>query len=187
MVPVAAGGASTLQPGLPGVGAGVSGPRSPRTGETPCPPLPPLSLRAGFLCLRSENVLVFALGVTILGLCHYTLTVKGSHLAIHGALTESKRWSKIWALFFVEVSLGGGRGGCGTLWATTLFWARSVCTAVCAHMGRELQQLVCGSKCAACTTVCVCVCECARPQAIGRVLALGGREPCEECTSVYLG
>lgn len=61
------------------------------------------ALPAGFLCLRSENVLVFALGVTILGLCHYTLTVKGSHLAIHGALTESKRWSKIWALFFVEV------------------------------------------------------------------------------------
>ncbi|XP_022445388.1 fatty acid desaturase 6 isoform X2 [Delphinapterus leucas] len=57
----------------------------------------------GFLCLRSENLLAFALGVTILGVCHYTLTVKGSHLATHGALTESKRWSKIWVLFFVEV------------------------------------------------------------------------------------
>ncbi|XP_053426933.1 fatty acid desaturase 6 [Nycticebus coucang] len=62
-----------------------------------------LVLPAGFLCLRSENVLVFAIGVTILGVCHYTLTVKGSHLATHGALTESKRWSKIWLLFFVEV------------------------------------------------------------------------------------
>ncbi|ELW68335.1 Fatty acid desaturase 6 [Tupaia chinensis] len=62
-----------------------------------------LALPAGFLCLRSEHVLVFAVGVTILGVCHYTLTVKGSHLATHGALTESKRWSKIWLLFFVEV------------------------------------------------------------------------------------
>lgn len=62
-----------------------------------------LALPPGFLCLRSENVLVFVLGITILGVCHYTFTVKGSHLATHGALTESKRWSKIWALFFVEV------------------------------------------------------------------------------------
>uniref|UniRef100_A0A8D0M029 Fatty acid desaturase 6 n=1 Tax=Sus scrofa TaxID=9823 RepID=A0A8D0M029_PIG len=60
-------------------------------------------LHTGFLCLRSENLLVFALGITVLGVCHYTLTVKGSHLATHGALTESKRWSKIWMLFFVEV------------------------------------------------------------------------------------
>ncbi|XP_047613577.1 fatty acid desaturase 6 [Phacochoerus africanus] len=62
-----------------------------------------LALPPGFLCLRSENLLVFALGITVLGVCHYTLTVKGSHLATHGALTESKRWSKIWMLFFVEV------------------------------------------------------------------------------------
>ena len=63
-------------------------------------PLHQLSLlHAGFLCLRSENLLVFALGIAILGVCHYTLTVKGSHLATHGALTESKRWSKIWVLF----------------------------------------------------------------------------------------
>ncbi|PNI32465.1 FADS6 isoform 4, partial [Pan troglodytes] len=62
-----------------------------------------LALPAGFLCLRWENALVFASGITILGVCHYTLTVKGSHLATHGALTESKRWSKIWLLFFVEV------------------------------------------------------------------------------------
>ncbi|MBZ3870645.1 Fatty acid desaturase 6 [Sciurus carolinensis] len=62
-----------------------------------------LALPVGFLCLCSENVLVFAIGITILGVCHSTLTVKGSHLAAHGALTESKRWSKIWLLFFVEV------------------------------------------------------------------------------------
>ncbi|XP_076966672.1 fatty acid desaturase 6-like [Callospermophilus lateralis] len=61
-----------------------------------------LALPAGFLCLSSENVLVFAIGIIILGVCHSTLTVKGSHLATHGALTKSKRWSKIWLLFFVE-------------------------------------------------------------------------------------
>ncbi|XP_007958066.1 fatty acid desaturase 6 [Orycteropus afer afer] len=65
-----------------------------------------LALPAGFLCLRSENALIFALGITILGVCHYTLTVKGSHLATHGALTESKHWSRIWALFFVESEAG---------------------------------------------------------------------------------
>ncbi|XP_048222845.1 LOW QUALITY PROTEIN: proton channel OTOP3 [Perognathus longimembris pacificus] len=57
----------------------------------------------GFLCLRSENVLLFAAGITILGVCHYTLTVKGSHLATHSALTGSKRWSRLWLLFFVEL------------------------------------------------------------------------------------
>ncbi|KAF6091971.1 hypothetical protein HJG60_000140 [Phyllostomus discolor] len=62
-----------------------------------------LSLPPGFLCLSSDHVLVFALGIAILGVCHYTLTVKGSHLATHGALTESKSWSKIWTHFFVEV------------------------------------------------------------------------------------
>ncbi|XP_045155428.1 fatty acid desaturase 6 [Echinops telfairi] len=61
------------------------------------------TLRGGFLCLRFANVLVFGLGILILGVCHYTLTVKGSHLATHGALTESKTWSRIWELFFVEV------------------------------------------------------------------------------------
>ncbi|KAM6164882.1 fatty acid desaturase 6 [Rhynchocyon petersi] len=65
-----------------------------------------LAVPAGFLCLRAENVLIFALGIAILGVCHYTLTVKGSHLATHGALTESKRWSRIWELFFVEVCTG---------------------------------------------------------------------------------
>ncbi|KAM4843265.1 fatty acid desaturase 6 [Thomomys bottae] len=62
-----------------------------------------LLVPAGFLCLRFENVLLLATGITILGVCHYTLTVKGSHLATHGALTDSKRWSKLWMLFFVEV------------------------------------------------------------------------------------
>ncbi|XP_038597877.1 fatty acid desaturase 6 [Tachyglossus aculeatus] len=62
-----------------------------------------LALPAGFLCLRSECVLVFALGIAILGVVHSTMTVKGSHLAVHGALTSSKGWSRVWVLFFVEV------------------------------------------------------------------------------------
>ncbi|XP_036053286.1 fatty acid desaturase 6 [Onychomys torridus] len=62
-----------------------------------------LALPAGFLCLRFHSVLAFTTGITILGICHYTLTVKGSHLATHGALTESKRWNKILMIFFVEV------------------------------------------------------------------------------------
>lgn len=71
-------------------------------------------LFAGFLCLRAHNILAFATGITILGVCHYTLTVKGSHLATHSALTESKRWSKILMIFFLEVSLAGW----GSCWAT---------------------------------------------------------------------
>ena len=60
------------------------------------------------------RALAFATGITILGVCHYTLTVKGSHLATHSALTESKRWSKILMIFFLEVSLAGW----GSCWAT---------------------------------------------------------------------
>lgn len=35
---------------------------------------------------------------------HHTLSVKGSHLASHNALSESKSWGKVWAVFFIEVS-----------------------------------------------------------------------------------
>lgn len=91
--------------------------------ENPAPPIPPSPLsflHTGFLCLRSENVLVLGLGITILGVSHYTLTVKGSHLATHGALTESKGWSKFWELFFVEVSLVGVEVTAGTVWANLI-------------------------------------------------------------------
>uniref|UniRef100_A0A5F8G1N0 Fatty acid desaturase 6 n=1 Tax=Monodelphis domestica TaxID=13616 RepID=A0A5F8G1N0_MONDO len=62
-----------------------------------------LALPLGFLCLRSQSILVFALGIIILGVVHHTFTVKGSHLASHGALSKSKPWSRFWVLFFVEV------------------------------------------------------------------------------------
>ncbi|XP_027728904.1 fatty acid desaturase 6 isoform X1 [Vombatus ursinus] len=62
-----------------------------------------LALPLGFLCLRSQSTLVCALGIIILGVVHHTFTVKGSHLASHGALSNSKHWSRFWVLFFVEV------------------------------------------------------------------------------------
>ncbi|XP_068770031.1 fatty acid desaturase 6 isoform X5 [Struthio camelus] len=62
-----------------------------------------LLLPAGFLCLRSVRAVPFLAGVVILGVVHHTLTVKGSHLASHNALTESKSWGKVWAIFFIEL------------------------------------------------------------------------------------
>ncbi|XP_064251771.1 fatty acid desaturase 6 [Passer domesticus] len=62
-----------------------------------------LLLPAGFLCLRSSQAVPFLAGVLTLGVVHHTLTVKGSHLASHNALTESKSWSKVWAVFFIEL------------------------------------------------------------------------------------
>lgn len=99
----------------------------------------PVSPPTGFLCLRSENLLVFAVGIAVLGVCHYTLTVKGSHLATHNALSESKFWNNILALFFVEVSVyvcvlqeGCGETATGTTRVRSLFCASvQVCTTVC--------------------------------------------------------
>uniref|UniRef100_A0A8C6YKY9 Fatty acid desaturase 6 n=1 Tax=Nothoprocta perdicaria TaxID=30464 RepID=A0A8C6YKY9_NOTPE len=62
-----------------------------------------LLLPAGFLCLRSAHATPFLAGIVILGVVHHTLTVKGSHLASHNALTESKAWGKVWAVFFIEL------------------------------------------------------------------------------------
>ncbi|KAM9006642.1 fatty acid desaturase 6 [Sarcophilus harrisii] len=62
-----------------------------------------LALPLGFLCLGSQSTLIFVLGIIILGVVHHTFTVKGSHLASHGALSNSKHWSRFWVLFFVEV------------------------------------------------------------------------------------
>ncbi|NWZ98588.1 FADS6 desaturase, partial [Nesospiza acunhae] len=62
-----------------------------------------LLLPAGFLCLRSAQAIPFLAGVLTLGVVHHTLTVKGSHLASHNALTESRSWSKVWAIFFIEL------------------------------------------------------------------------------------
>ncbi|XP_043941110.1 fatty acid desaturase 6 [Protopterus annectens] len=58
---------------------------------------------AGFLLLASSDAFPFLLGFTLLGVAHTVITVKGSHLASHNALTESKCWSKFWIVFFLEV------------------------------------------------------------------------------------
>ncbi|XP_040386383.1 fatty acid desaturase 6 isoform X2 [Cygnus olor] len=62
-----------------------------------------LALPAGFLCLRSARAIPFLAGILTLGVVHHTLAVKGSHLASHNALTESKSWGKVWAVFFIEL------------------------------------------------------------------------------------
>ncbi|XP_077183998.1 fatty acid desaturase 6 isoform X2 [Paroedura picta] len=62
-----------------------------------------LLLPVGFLLLRSYNVFSFLLGIVILGVAHYTITAKGSHLASHNSLVESKSWGKVLAIFFLEV------------------------------------------------------------------------------------
>ncbi|XP_060620707.2 fatty acid desaturase 6 [Anolis sagrei] len=62
-----------------------------------------LSLPIGFLLLRSDNPFAFLCGAVILGMVHHTIAVKGSHLATHNALVESKSWGKLWAVFFIEV------------------------------------------------------------------------------------
>ncbi|OXB56262.1 hypothetical protein ASZ78_006445 [Callipepla squamata] len=67
-----------------------------------------LALPAGFLCLRSAHAIPFLAGVLTLGVGYHTLAVKGSHLASHNALTKSKSWGKLWAVFFIEVSLHHG-------------------------------------------------------------------------------
>ncbi|XP_067860512.1 fatty acid desaturase 6 [Heptranchias perlo] len=58
---------------------------------------------AGFLLLRSESFLPLCLGFLILGTAHTVVTVKGSHLASHSSLSESKFWNKFWAVVFMEV------------------------------------------------------------------------------------
>lgn len=38
-----------------------------------------------------------------MGVAHGVITIKGTHLASHGALSESQAWAKFWAIFFIEV------------------------------------------------------------------------------------
>ncbi|XP_067913926.1 fatty acid desaturase 6 isoform X2 [Heterodontus francisci] len=58
---------------------------------------------AGFLLLRSKSFLPVCLGILLLGTAHTVVSVKGSHLASHSSLSESKSWSKFWAVLFIEV------------------------------------------------------------------------------------
>jgi len=38
-----------------------------------------------------------------MGVAHGIITIKGTHLASHGALSESPAWARFWAVFFIEV------------------------------------------------------------------------------------
>ncbi|XP_051531008.1 fatty acid desaturase 6-like [Myxocyprinus asiaticus] len=62
-----------------------------------------ISLPAGFLFLGLSQPLYFLLGLLIMGVAHAVITVKGTHLASHGALSESPAWAEFWAVFFIEV------------------------------------------------------------------------------------
>ena len=58
---------------------------------------------AAFLLLASTQLLWFSAGILLMGVAHAVITIKGTHLASHGALSESQAWGKIWAVFFIEV------------------------------------------------------------------------------------
>ena len=63
----------------------------------------PCVLVAAFLLLGSSRLLWFSAGVLLMGVAHAVITIKGTHLASHGALSESQAWAKFWAVFFIEV------------------------------------------------------------------------------------
>lgn len=62
-----------------------------------------LALPPGFVLLRSPSPPLFLLGALLLGVCHAVVTVKGAHLASHGALSRSPPLNRLCALFFIEV------------------------------------------------------------------------------------
>ncbi|XP_047466081.1 fatty acid desaturase 6 [Mugil cephalus] len=62
-----------------------------------------LSLTPAFLLLGSSQLLWFSAGGLLMGMAHGVITFKGTHLASHGALTESQAWGKFWSVFFIEV------------------------------------------------------------------------------------
>lgn len=62
-----------------------------------------VSLPAAFWLLSYSQGLLFALGMVVMGVAHAIITVKGTHLASHGALSESQAWAEFWAVFFIEV------------------------------------------------------------------------------------
>uniref|UniRef100_A0A3B3YRR8 Fatty acid desaturase domain-containing protein n=1 Tax=Poecilia mexicana TaxID=48701 RepID=A0A3B3YRR8_9TELE len=65
--------------------------------------LSPVVCLPAFLLLGSSQLLWFSLGMLLMGLAHAIITVKGTHLASHGALCESHTWAKFWAIFFIEI------------------------------------------------------------------------------------
>lgn len=62
-----------------------------------------LCLAPAFLLLSSSQTLWFTLGMVLMGVAHAVITIKGTHLASHGALSESPAWGEFWAIFFIEI------------------------------------------------------------------------------------
>ncbi|XP_044033699.1 fatty acid desaturase 6 [Siniperca chuatsi] len=62
-----------------------------------------LCLPPAFLLLSSSQILWFSAGMLLMGVAHAVITIKGTHLASHGALSESQAWGKFWAVFFIEI------------------------------------------------------------------------------------
>ncbi|TDG97695.1 hypothetical protein EPR50_G00210670 [Perca flavescens] len=62
-----------------------------------------LCLPPAFLLLGSSQLLSFSAGMLLMGVAHAVITVKGTHLSSHGALSESQAWGKFWAVFFIEI------------------------------------------------------------------------------------
>ncbi|XP_077358895.1 fatty acid desaturase 6 isoform X1 [Festucalex cinctus] len=62
-----------------------------------------ICLPAGFLLMRCADWLRFTCGLLLMGVAHAVITVKGSHLASHGALSHSPAAKRFWALFFIEI------------------------------------------------------------------------------------
>ncbi|XP_042254167.1 fatty acid desaturase 6 [Thunnus maccoyii] len=62
-----------------------------------------LCLPPAFLLLASAQLLWFSAGILLMGVAHAVITIKGTHLASHGGLSESQAWAKFWAIFFIEI------------------------------------------------------------------------------------
>uniref|UniRef100_A0A8C4TJG5 Fatty acid desaturase 6 n=2 Tax=Erpetoichthys calabaricus TaxID=27687 RepID=A0A8C4TJG5_ERPCA len=62
-----------------------------------------LCLPAGFLLLGTASPFCLLTGLLLMGTIHAIITVKGSHLASHRALSNSKAWTEFWNIFFTEV------------------------------------------------------------------------------------
>ncbi|CAL8303093.1 unnamed protein product [Lota lota] len=62
-----------------------------------------LCLPPAFLLLGSSQLLHFTAGLLLMGVAHGVLSIKGTHLASHGSLSESQAWAEFWAVFFIEI------------------------------------------------------------------------------------
>ncbi|XP_050398217.1 fatty acid desaturase 6 [Patella vulgata] len=56
----------------------------------------------GLSLMSSDSYFKFVTGVILYGYCHSVFSTKGGHSAAHGAVVNSVRWNKFWAIFFVE-------------------------------------------------------------------------------------